>query len=95
MGDRVSWFVVEPGWEVIDAAGDRVGQVKEIVGDTGKDIFNGLAVSPGLLKPVRYVPAEVVGIIEEGHVHLKIARAEFERLGEHGEVPPSEQFRAP
>jgi sporulation protein YlmC with PRC-barrel domain len=95
MSDPVSWFVVEPGWEVVDSGGSRIGHVKEIVGDTGKDIFNGLAVSAGLLKPTRYVPAELVGTIEEGHVHLTIPRDQFERLDAHGEVPPSEQFRAP
>lgn len=86
MGDPVSWFVVEPGWEVVDSGGSRVGQVKEIVGDTGNDIFNGVAVSPGLLKPTRYVPAEVVDRIEYGLVQLRISRDEFERLGEHDEA---------
>jgi sporulation protein YlmC with PRC-barrel domain len=92
--DRVSWFLVETGWEVVESEGQRVGHVKEVVGDTGKDIFNGLAVSPGLLKTTLYVPAEVVGAIEEGIVHLTISKQEFETLEHHGEVPPSEQFRA-
>jgi hypothetical protein len=94
MSDPVSWLVIEPGWEVLGADGGQVGKVRETVGDTGKDIFNGLAVSPGLLKAARYVPAEVVGTIEEGRVHLTISPAQFEELGEHDEPPPSEQFRA-
>jgi hypothetical protein len=92
MSDPVSWLVIEPGWEVVDSAGDAVGKVHETVGDTGDDIFNGLAVSPGLLKPTRYVPAEIVGTIEEGRVHLTISSREFDRLDDHDEPPPSEQF---
>ena len=92
MADPVSWLVIESGWDVVDAAGESVGKVDETVGDTGDDIFNGLAVSPGLLRPSRYVPAEVVGTIEEGRVHLKITAGEFERLDDHEQPPPSERL---
>ena len=95
MADPVSWLVVEPGWEVVAADGKRVGEVREIVGDTSKDIFNGLVVSPGLLKAARYVPSEVVGAIYEGRVELTIDEEEFGRLDDHEEPPPSEQFVAP
>ena len=93
-GDPVSWLVIEPGWEVVDSEGGHLGKVHETVGDTGNDIFNGLAVSPGLLKPARYVPAEIVGEIEEGRVQLTISQDEFDALSDHEEPPPSEQFRA-
>jgi sporulation protein YlmC with PRC-barrel domain len=86
MSDQVSWMVVEPGWDVVDAEGKRVGQVKEVLGDADKDIFNGLAVSPGLFKPTKYVPAERVGRIEEGLIRLSTTRSEFERLDEHDEA---------
>lgn len=94
MGDPVSWFVVEQGWEVVGANGESLGEVHEIVGDTGDDIFNGLAVNIGLLRHTKYVPAEKVGEIEEGRVHLTIGADEFRKLGAHHEPPPSEQFRA-
>jgi hypothetical protein len=94
MGDPVSWLVIEPGWEVVGSDGEQVAKVDEVVGDTGKDIFNGLAVSPGLLKSARYVPSELVGTIEEGRVHLTIPSDRFDELDEHEEPPPSEQFRA-
>jgi hypothetical protein len=94
VSDPVSWLLIEPGWEVVDAAGEKVGTVHEVIGDTGADIFDGLAVSPGLLKSSKYVPAErVVGIVE-GQVRLDLSAEEFERLGEHGEQPPSAQIRA-
>ena len=92
MGDPVSWLVIEPGWEVVGSDGDDVGKVHEVVGDTGKDIFNGLAVSPGLLKTARYVPSEFVGTIEDGRVHLTIPSTRFDELGEHDEPPPSEHL---
>lgn len=95
MGDPVSWLLIEKGWIVVEAEGDKVGDVKEVVGDTGADIFSGLAVSPGLLRPPLFVPAERVGLIEDGRVHLTISTDEFERLDEHQEPPPSEQFLAP
>ena len=95
MADPASWLVVESGWEVVGSDGKRIGEVREIVGDSGKDIFNGLVVSPGLLKSSRYVPAEVVGPIVDGRVELTIDADAFDRLDAHEEPPPSEQFRAP
>lgn len=85
MGDPVSWLVIEKGWAVISADGERVGDVHEVVGDTANDIFSGLAVSTGLLKPTKYVPAEAVGPIEEDLVQLTISAEEFGHLGEHDE----------
>lgn len=94
MADPVSWFVIEPGWEVVCTDGKTVGSVQEVVGDTGEDIFNGLSVAPGLLKSARYVPAENVGTIVEGRVELTISADEFGKLADFREPPPSEQFRA-
>jgi hypothetical protein len=92
--DPVSWLLVESGWEVVDAGGEKVGTVHEVIGDTNADIFDGLAVSPGLLKSSKYVPAERVARIVEGRVELDLSAGEVERLGEHGEQPPSAQIRA-
>jgi hypothetical protein len=93
-GDPVSWLVIERGWKVLASDGSQLGEIHEVVGDSGKDIFNGLAVSPGLLKSSRYVPAERVGRISEGEVELALTPDEFERLGEHGEQPPSAEIRS-
>lgn len=94
MSDPVSWFVIKPGWKVMASDGKQVGTVHEVIGDMGVDIFDGLAVSPGLLKSSRYVPAERVRTITEGLVELDLSKAEFDRLGEHGEQPPSARIRA-
>ena len=93
MADPVSWLLIERGWEVVGSDGRAVGEVDEIVGDTGKDIFNGLAVTTGLLRHAKYVPSEKVGTIEEGRVHLTIGADAFKQLDTHDEPPPSEQFR--
>ena len=81
MADPVSWFLVEKGWEVVGSDGERLGSVDEVLGDSEADIFNGLAVSPGLVGRVRYVPAERVRQIVEGRIELDLDRESFERLG--------------
>jgi len=71
-GDPVSWFVIEPGWKVLAAEGGEVGKVDEVAGDSGLDIFDGLAVAASLIGKPRYVPSEVVAEITEGEIRLSI-----------------------
>ncbi|HZB36019.1 MAG TPA: DUF2171 domain-containing protein [Gaiellaceae bacterium] len=94
MTDPVSWFVIEPGWTVVAADGSEVGQVEEVVGDTGTDIFNGLAVSTGVLAKPKYVPAERVAEITDGLVRLDFPTEAIEDLDDHEPQPPSTEFRA-
>jgi hypothetical protein len=84
-GDPVSWFVIEPGWKVVDAHDQEVGTVDEVAGDSSDDIFNGLSISTRLLGKPRYVPSEQVGTITEGRVHLKLTKDQIEHLGEFKE----------
>jgi hypothetical protein len=93
--DPVSWLVVEHGWKVVAADGKPVGNVEEVVGDTGKDIFSGLSVSLGLLKRPKYVPAEAVAEITEGEIRLSISKDEFERLGHYEEPAGSAEILPP
>jgi hypothetical protein len=86
-GDPVSWFMIEPGWTVLDANGQEVGSVDEIAGDSSDDIFNGLSISTSLLGKPRYIPSEQVAGITEGRVRLKLSKDEVERLGEFKEPP--------
>lgn len=92
MSDPVSWFLIESGWKVVDASGEDVGSVDEIVGDSSDDIFNGLSVSTSLLGRPRYVPSEQVGAITEGTVQLTISKEQVERLGEYEEAPTSAEI---
>jgi uncharacterized protein YrrD len=95
MADPVSWFVIEPGWKVVTSDGKEVGEVREVVGDTGADIFDGLVVVKGLLRRAKYVPAEAVTTIYEGRIELSLSAGEFDKLGEYDEPPKSERFLAP
>ena len=88
MADPVAWLVVEAGWEVVSSDGEKVGAIDEVLGDQNADIFDGLAVAPGVLKKAKYVPSERVGEIVEGRVTLALSRAEFDALGEYEPTVP-------
>jgi hypothetical protein len=92
MSDPVSWFLIESGWKVVDAGGEEVGSVDEIVGDSSDDIFNGLSISTSLLGRPRYVPSEQVGAITEGQVQLTISKQQVEHLGEYEEPPTTAEI---
>jgi len=83
--DPVSWFLIEPGWTVVDSNGKEVGSVDEVVGDSSDDIFNGLSISTSILGKPRYVPSEQVADITEGQVRLTLSKDEVGRLGEYQE----------
>ena len=85
MADPVSWFVIEPGWKVVDANGADVGTVEEVVGDSSDDIFNGLSIATTLLGQPRYVPAEQVRTIVEGSVELALTKEQIAHLDEFEE----------
>jgi hypothetical protein len=87
MADPVSWLLIEPGWRVSAADGEDVGRVEAVTGDSNADIFDGLAIASGALARPRYVPAEQVAEITEGHVRLSLDRAAIDALGEY-DVPP-------
>jgi uncharacterized protein YrrD len=87
--DPVSWFVVEPGWEVVlGTDGALVGRVKEVLGDQNADIFDGLAVDAGLLSKQTYVPAERVQMIVEGRVVLDMSKDDFDGLPDYEAAAP-------
>jgi uncharacterized protein YrrD len=79
MADPVSWKVVEPGWRVVDANGEEVGKVNEVVGDANADIFSGLVVQRGLIAR-KEIPSEVVGDIVEGQVALTVTKDQLDAL---------------
>lgn len=91
-GDPVSWFLIEPGWTVVDSKGEEVGSVDEVVGDSSDDIFNGLSISMSLLGKPRYVPSEQVAEITEGSVRLALSKDEVDHLGEFQEPPTTAEI---
>ena len=92
--DPASWLVIERGWKVVGRDGDELGSVEEVLGDEGKDIFNGLTVARGFFSSARYVPAERVAAIETGQIVVDLGVDEFERLEDYrpddttGGTPP-------
>ena len=90
MSDPVSWLVIERGWKVVGANDGELGTVDELIGDSSKDIFDGISVSSGLFATPRYLPSERVGRIEEGVVHTDLE--DLSQLEEFKEPPPSEQI---
>jgi hypothetical protein len=87
--DPISWFILEPGHKTVTSDGAELGTVKEVLGDTGADIFGGLLVTTGALGlNETYVPAALVGSIDTEAVHLTISAAESDRLDEL--KPPGE-----
>jgi len=91
-GDPVSWFMIEPGWTVVDSTGREIGSVDEVVGDSSDDIFNGLSISASLLGRPRYVPSEQVAEITDGRVRLALSKDQVERLGEFEEPPTTAEI---
>jgi hypothetical protein len=77
MPDPVSWMMIEQGWSVVDADGEDVGRIDEVLGDQDADIFNGLQVLTGVLGTPQYVPSESVGDIVEGRVQLELKKDEL------------------
>ena len=95
MADPVSWLIIEPGWTVVAADGTEVGHVDRLIGDTTNDSFKRNAVSKGILRATRYVPAERVAAITEGRVELDLSAAAVEELDEYNEPPASAEIIPP
>jgi hypothetical protein len=89
MADPVSWLLIEPGWKVLDAAGEEIGHIEAVTGDSGADIFDGLSIATGVLARPKYVPAEQVAEITQGAVRLSLDRAAVDALGEYDEPAES------
>jgi hypothetical protein len=89
MADPVSWLLIEPGWRVESSDGAEVGRVEEVTGDSGADIFDGLAIAFSALGRQHYVPAEQVAEITQGRVRLRLDEASVKKLSEFDE--PAEE----
>jgi hypothetical protein len=89
MAEPVSWLLIEPGWQVVDAAGEDIGRVEAVTGDSNADIFDGLSIASGVLARPKYVPSENVGAITNGRVQLTLAASAVDQLGEYEEPAES------
>ena len=64
-GDPVAWLLIEPGWTVYDANGEKVGKVKQVLADEQADIFHGVLVERGLLGDEEEIVADRIAGIHE------------------------------
>ena len=78
--DPVSWYLIEPGWAVVDSDGDEAGRVVEVLGDAERDIFDGISVAIAVFSAPRYLPAERVSNIIEGFVQADLTTPELDQL---------------
>jgi hypothetical protein len=69
--------MIEQGWDVVDGAGERVGEVTAVVGDQDADIFDGLRFETAAGEEL-YVVADRVAELVEGRVALDAALSELE-----------------
>jgi hypothetical protein len=80
MTKPTSWFAIEPGWEVVDCSGERVGRVSHVVGDEDADIFDGLRFTADEGEE-HFVEGAHVGEIVEGRVTLTTDLGQLEQSG--------------
>ena len=87
MADQVAWYVIEPGWRVLDAAGNEIGKVDRTTGDREADIFDGITIGDGgtVLTRARYVPAERISEIRQGEIVLDLSPEETAELEPYSE----------
>lgn len=73
LGNPISYLVLEPGTHVYDPAGEQLGTVEHVLGDSSVDVFDGLVidtrVGPG---GHRFADADQVDEIYERGVVLKV-----------------------
>jgi uncharacterized protein YrrD len=81
--DPVSYLLIERGWHVHGTDDEHLGAVDEVIADGEKDIFNGLAVTAGLMRATKYVPSERVAAIVEGRVTLDLDKRAFDALDDY------------
>jgi sporulation protein YlmC with PRC-barrel domain len=74
-----SYLEMEPGMPVIDALGEQIGRVQEVLVDEGSGIFVGLAVSDeSLLGGTTWrVPGELVERLHDGVITITATRDEL------------------
>jgi hypothetical protein len=82
--------MIRPGWKVYASDGTEVGEVDEVTGDDGADIFDGIAVATSALGQPKYVPSERITSITEGRIDLSLTREEVEAEGAFLEPASSE-----
>jgi hypothetical protein len=82
---QVAWIAIDENAVVVAADGSEIGQVKEVVGDEGADIFDGLVLTHPRHGTSHYIAAERVKGIWPDRVGTDLTPAEAGSLPEYTE----------
>jgi hypothetical protein len=66
-------MALEKGTPVVDAGGEEIGKVSEVVADEQKDIFSGIHWRHGILGEEHYVAADLIEELTAGAVRLSVS----------------------
>ena len=78
--ERGSYMMITPGMSVRGVDG-TIGNVAEVVADTGVDVFRGIVVTHGLLSPKRVmISADDIVSVDEREVDVRLSKDEFDHL---------------
>jgi hypothetical protein len=84
MGARqIAWTVLQRGHSIVTSEGERLGSVKEVIGDRDKDIFSGVTYSPGLTRSDLFIPADSISEITDDGLLLTLSQQEADGLDDY------------
>jgi len=84
-GDPVAWTALDEGALVVAADGSEIGHVKEVVGDEGADIFDGLVLTHARRGTSHYIASERVKGIWLDRVETDLTPEEARSLPDYTE----------
>jgi hypothetical protein len=78
LGAPTSYLTLEPGGDVYDATGERIGKIDHVLADPGVDVFDGLVIDTSPLPGgLRFADAEQIDGLYERGVVLKVGADEL------------------
>lgn len=80
----IAWLALEKGTPVLDAGGNEIGKVSEVIADEQKDIFSGIRWRHGILGDQHYVPADLIAELTVDAVHLRVSGDEAQQQQQPG-----------
>lgn len=72
-GQPIAWLALRKGHPIVDAGGEEIGHLTEVVADVQKDIFSGLKWRHGIIGSEHFVPAASIGELTSEAVHLTVS----------------------
>jgi PRC-barrel domain len=76
----ISWRTVVYGTPVISSDGERVGEVREMLGSDADDIFHGIRVGLSGARHDIMIPSDAVASLSTGEIRTSLTRADLAAL---------------